>query len=372
MSRWCHSIVGHSVMRCFDRMWSGMNKIKMLLHIGLLLAGCCANAHGQVIDNYVSDDQPLQVDSQDAQKTALRQGLSDVLLRQLGMKELLSNPHLVDALDHPDSYVIDFKVDRAVQSGEEGLFTLHINFDQNALNQLYKEASLVPWSRNRSSVLMWLAQEQQGQRQLVANSPLAVAMQAQAQKRGIPLFRPLMDLQDELGLSVSDAWGFFAEPIQKASSRYGAQAVLTGRVYQEQGKWTSQWQLLDRDRQMLFKSKQDSLDAIAADVVDQLAVYFAKQDKLSALQGAGAYFLSVSGIRSLDDWQALQKDLQQLSSIVSFQLDAMQGNEVRVRVISSGTIRQLQDELSQNNSLHAQAGSDEQTLNFNWQGADSP
>lgn len=60
---------------------------------------------------------------------------------------------------------------------------------------------------------------------------------------GLPVSIPLMDLDDNMAVNATDVWGRFADPILKASQRYGAEMVVLGKLTPEGDKWSIDWGL---------------------------------------------------------------------------------------------------------------------------------
>ena len=56
---------------------------------------------------------------------------------------------------------------------------------------------------------------------------------AQTQAMGLPVSLPLMDLDDNMAVTATDVWGRFADPVLKASQRYGAEMVVLGKLSPE-------------------------------------------------------------------------------------------------------------------------------------------
>ena len=101
---------------------------------------------------------------------------------------------------------------------------LAVQFDANAVQRLLQDAAVPMWSGSRPVTLMWLAYEQDYNRQVVATStpmdqPVKHNLMQQMHRRGLPVVLPLMDLEDEMRVSASDIWGRFPEPVINASSR---------------------------------------------------------------------------------------------------------------------------------------------------------
>jgi len=63
----------------------------------------------------------------------------------------------------------------------------------------------------------------------------------QANLRGVPLFLPFNDEQDRDTLNLSEIWGLFPEPIEKASQRYAPDRIAIVRVSRRGEGWRARW-----------------------------------------------------------------------------------------------------------------------------------
>ncbi|WP_305857145.1 DUF2066 domain-containing protein [Balneatrix alpica] len=296
-------------------------------------------------------------------QASIQAGLQQVLLKVLGRQALLRNDNIQTALERPESYLLTYHYQNAPAG-----FELVLEFDANAILTLLKQAGLAAWGDNRPAVLLWLAVEEEGARMLVGEHPLSIAMQQAARDRGVPLYRPLLDLQDELALDEAAVWGFFAQPIQAASERYRADQVLVGRVYQQDTQWHSQWQLLDaQGRKVSFSSEQPQLEQIGTDVIAQLAEHLAGNYGVYQATSGEHLALEVAGMRSFSDWQQLERFLQSLSIIESYQLEWLVGDSVRVKINTRGDLSQLEQALALERRLQQTSGSNPQVLRYFWQ-----
>jgi len=123
-----------------------------------------------------------------------------------------------------------------------------VRFNQKAVNDLLKNAQIPIWGKIRPKTLIWFSQEVKGKRYLQSQHDqpgIYNIFKQQADKRGISLSFPFMDLQDQSSISTTDIWGNFNDAILLASRRYQAQSTLTSRLFKEpSGLWVSQWSLL--------------------------------------------------------------------------------------------------------------------------------
>ena len=174
-----------------------------------------------------------------ARRSAARVGLSRVLTRLSGTAPLPAEPVLQEALSEPERYY-----DRYLFVADD---RLKLFFTPSAMLDLIDRAKLPLWPLRRPTAIAWLALEQGGAREIVRGGhPLAVALVDEARQRGFEARLPLMDLRDQLQVQPAAVWGRSSLVLAEASRRYGAEAVLIGRLWQAtDGTWSgdfSHWQ----------------------------------------------------------------------------------------------------------------------------------
>jgi hypothetical protein len=240
---------------------------------------------------------------------------------------------------------------------------LRVSFDESAVNRLLRQRGLSIWGDTRPAILLWLTTEQAGRRALlvpeVEEATLGAVMAA-AEQRGMPLLLPLMDLEDQSRLQISDLWGGFADNIREASRRYGADAIFTGRLVQfAPDLWRASWTLYLEQDALIWDSEGDSLEmASEAGVqagIDMLASRFAP---VVGGEDAGRIRLRISGIGSLAAYARVNRYLWEQSGAervdlvyvepdaVVYSLRVRGGKEaLEQRIALSGTLLPLSYEI---------------------------
>jgi hypothetical protein len=170
------------------------------------------------------------VDSQarEQREQAIKKALQGVFLKIGGKKSVLTHDVLQKAQKKASRYVSQYRYQR---KGEE--LSLVVSFDENKVNQLFKEANLALWGSLRPQVLLWLIDEQGISRNIVASDAdniIPSTINDFSIERGLPIVMPLMDLTDNEQVLLSDFWGYFPEQILQASQRYFADTIVVMRV----------------------------------------------------------------------------------------------------------------------------------------------
>ena len=218
---------------------------------GLVLAASAALA---AAPGFYEAEVEVADQSAATRRKAARVGLRQVLIRLSGTAPLPAEPVLREALSQPERYY-----DRYLVVADD---RLKLFFTPSALLELIDRAKLPLWPLRRPPAIAWLALEANGVREIVRGGhPLAIELVAEARRRGFEARLPLMDLRDQLRVQPAVVWGRSSLVLAEASRRYGAEAVLIGRLWQDAGGgWSGEyayWQ--DGDE---FTQQVDGLDFI--------------------------------------------------------------------------------------------------------------
>jgi len=179
---------------------------------------------------------------------AIRAAFSGVLVRVSGSRKILKHPAIRKALTLSNRYVQQYGyrdlpvVDPLLSDGADLLQfppppvkqQLVVNFDEQAINQLLKDNRQPVWGKERPVTLFWIVMEEENAFERRFVSPvedLAVTLSDYAEKRGVPVLMPLLDLEDQVNLKVSEVWAGFSHEIFDASERYTPEAVVTIRLW---------------------------------------------------------------------------------------------------------------------------------------------
>lgn len=206
---------------------------------GARIAGVCAlltlNAVPSVFaaQRVIVNEAHIEVSdqSQRTQQAALKEALKQVFVKMSGSTAVLDNAGVKAALRTPQamlrSYRFDFDGNRTYYVAE---------FDNTKLTELLQREMLPLWGDRRPETIVWIAQDVSDEDKRIileesSQSELTLTLKQTAKERGIPLSLPLMDLTDNVNITIYDVWGRFVEPLQTASVRYGIDNIIGARVY---------------------------------------------------------------------------------------------------------------------------------------------
>jgi hypothetical protein len=213
-----------------------------------------------------------------------------------------------------------------------------------------KQLNWPVWGAERPLILLWIAVDDGvgGRAILGANAPGAETspttaellatirpeLDAVADERGLLLALPLLDLEDLTAVTFNDIWGGFEDYVLAASTRYRADAVLTGAVRPGLLGNEVQWLLLkDGERRPLNGiTLRDGLDSVA----DLYAAEF------GVVGDASTARLTVLDIGNLNDYGKVMSYLDTLSVLQSVDVESFERGVLSLRLTTRGDARVLE------------------------------
>ncbi|MGL4475584.1 MAG: DUF2066 domain-containing protein, partial [Shewanella sp.] len=278
---------------------------------------------------------PVTDRSADARKVALADALKQVIIKNTGNPNALTNPLVQAQINDPDAILRQFGYLQI-----EGQLAVTASFDERRLISLLREANVPIWGKQRPLILMWLAnddqQATQEPRQLVGDeSSLTIRkdFKQQGQDAGVPLLFPVLDLDDMMLVSVTDVAGGLTGNIAQASLRYGADYFAITSVLADATGWTYRLALYkqasaDETQGAIVPLLSDSGSAVteleASQAIISKISQFLVQRYAVADNGEGTRLqLQVGGLSNLEDMHKLQTYLQQLSVVKQITLSEL-------------------------------------------------
>lgn len=308
---------------------------------------------------------------------AFRDALAAVILKVTGEQRWLQHPTVEQALGNAQSYVeaiaysseilplpaveestadeLDVEEEQETEESEpvEPVPTtfeqryIEVDFAAQLIDELLADANIPVWDSNRPSVLVWMAlQDEAGNRTLLTsdiNQDIIDVIQAFGERRGLPVIFPVLDFEDRRNLTEDMVWTLDEAAIRRASERYDADSVLTGRVlFTASGELVGLWQFLFGERSDVFDGFDteltDYLNAPLDRITAQLASYFAiVPEELSAQRVR----LRVEGVSDLQDYSALIAYVGNLGLVDSVSPAALDGEQLELELGLVGNATQL-------------------------------
>ncbi len=320
---------------------------------------------------------PIADDSPAARSAAMAEALRLVLVKASGQRLGGKGEKLDSLLKEAEDQAQEFRYQTPASSGEGASGRrLWVRFDRRTVEEDLRRLGLILWDRGRPELIPWVAVEEKGRRRLAdpeRDAGLFQALQEAADRRGLALVTPLMDLEDRNALPTADLWLVHAESVRAASSRYGRALPLVGRLQRRRGGWKGRWSLLLGNGEQRFESQAKELAAVVRKGVDRAADLLVNRF-LPSPEGAqhGEVLVRFLGVHDLGDYARLRRLLGALDVVTAFSLERAEEDRLAFRVRVLGGRDLLARQLSLNEELEAVidipeeagAGEGEETLTY--------
>ncbi len=314
----------------------------------LVLMCSCFETRADVIDWLYDVEVPVATQSSSDTRAAAARALATVLTRVTGLKVIPRNPMVTTALRNPGRFYARYRFVRKAGGAKDAMdqqTVLEVGFDPRTVQDLVRSAALPIWSANRPSVLAWIVLEEDVPSLAASDdtTPWVRTIKARSRDRGLLVQLPLMDLVDRERISGSTVSGGFSEQILGASERYGAQYVLTARIWMDGGGlWRGVGGLMFEGRQTNFAHEGETRDEVCEKVLDAVADELVQRFVVFGLHTEGIS-IWVSGITSVSEYGSLLRYLQSLEFIDRVDVAEVSIDRIRIVVHTRSTLRGLSE-----------------------------
>ena len=289
----------------------------------------------------------VRVDSRNSEQERRRAfgvAMQEVLTKVSGVDASLNQASIRRALNNPEPYVQSWSTQASLVAMDPSaevselreVISIQVNFYETEIQRLLDENGIPIWPVNRPETLVWLVvQDELGERQI---------LQDFADKRGLPILFPLLDLEDQLRLNLDALWELDAEAILNASRRYRAESILALRLHRSlSGEVLAKSIYLFRDNQFVYEEFESDQDDFLRGSINlataELSQYYAVL--LSASNNTVSVDLRVDGINSPADYAALISYLNSLEAVSSYKLKQVNAESLYLQLETGDQLRQL-------------------------------
>lgn len=292
--------------------------------LALCLAAAAASAEAARVEGLYQAEARFDGD----RDAAFREALGVVLVRITGRRDVTDRPEVAPLLANAATYAQQYS-----QPAQDRFWAA---FDGAALERELGQIRQPVWGTERPSTLLWIAVDAGGGKRFVVASGDELEEEAAvreeilvaARRRGVPMVFPLMDAEDRAHASFAEVWGGFEDSILAASARYGADAVLVGRLAMDDlghGRWTL--------------NAADGIERWSggiAESIDRLADLFAARFAVVSSGESRAVRLAVTGVNSIEDYGRISRFLGSLTAVESLGVETVEGDTIAFRVSLRG------------------------------------
>ena len=319
----------------------------------LCLVGLSSNALAAKVANLYKQEILVNSQNEQERQDAMSQALTNVVIKVAGQRDALALPRVRTAVQKPASYVQSYSYRRDDQDDQRRQY-LQITFDRASVNRMLREADAAIWGTNRPTTLMWLAvEDQEGRQVLSSGAELPQVMEGHFDTRGIPVILPLMDFEDSLNVSAVDVWGMFTDKLEIASRRYGAEAILAGRLLKQGERYHGRLTLLFRDERYQAEINDLVAAGVASVASDLVARNLAKHYAVTSSDLNEKAMLVIENVSTVEDYAALTNYLDKLTAVREVSVYKIRGSVIELELSIDGSSAQLSDALALGHALKA-------------------
>lgn len=316
-----------------------------------LLVGFSAQATAVTVSGLYSAKVPVEGSSPGQLAQGYADGLSQVLVRVSGTRDVLAMEGVETLLSDAESLLLSYQVAR----DESGQSVLSMSFGAVGVNRALASIDAPVWGANRPLTLAWIAAEDRGSRTLVTRSDAGAAQEnaaswraafdEAARKRGLPVALPPADFAADREL-LSDIWGQFIGRVKSASEDLGHDVLALVRVSRTGGQWRAGW-VFDG---MAMDAGEESItaqtpEALAEAMINRWAELYASRYAVAASEVGDSPQVDIvlRGVTSLEDYAGANKVLEGLTPVVSVGAHRVRDEQLTLRVAFSGELDQLRE-----------------------------
>lgn len=290
----------------------------------------------------------------DSRTTAIDLAMRALLTRLTGVRDPGADPGLAALIADAQSYV-SFS---GMIDGERA----QVEFYSNRVEQALESMGRPVWGPERPQTLLWIAIDNGGgERVLLSDGGIGVdgladsaavgvspetaelaeaireEIKTVADERALPVRFPLLDLEDLASVTSTDIWGAFVDEIEAASARYGADAILIGRISANTFGNNVQWTLVHQGERSVFSGTEvaEGLHWVADRYVQAY----------SFVGGARTVRIVVRDVASEDDYLRVASYLEGLSALQSVDWVSWDAGQLTFRASARGDIAVLEQML---------------------------
>ncbi|MDC0361929.1 DUF2066 domain-containing protein [Halioglobus sp.] len=285
---------------------------------------------------------------------ASRRGLSEVLIKVTGSREVLKSPAATEALQSARGQVQRFAYVR--NKPPEPPLSVRVEFDGVWVMGIVRRSGAPLWTANRPVVLAWVVMEGAEGKQFVTaegTPDQADLLHAAFSRRGVPLQLPVFDLADMAALSPDAAWRLDSAVLSAASARYNVNHVVAARMTtltsgEITGDWSYQFQGEPINRSFSAPDMPAFYASGAGLVADEMAARYAV---LPRADGEGEIHMLVTGVTSYADYASVVRFLEDLELVEAATVLRVQGSQLELSLQVSVDAAQLANLIALNDRL---------------------
>ncbi len=290
---------------------------------------------------------PVATQSDQDRSRVAPDALKQTIIKAVGNRQAVNSADITALLADAERYVERYSYHQIAQDGDSTTAeTLAVNFifDAKTLNNALERIGLPIWGENRPEILLWLVSDSNGEPRLIGHSDdntINNLIEKHAERRGLPIVLPVMDLEDQTQISFTDIQSGNSNIITSASARYGARIIVTAQLGGSPEQTGISWQTFNNNDNPRWQS-EGTLDIAIAGGIDQLAdslgQRFAQQ-----MGPAQQLALEIADVKDYNDYNRLMAYLNNLQVVESVSVASMNNNLLKVDLRIAGDVSKFRE-----------------------------
>ena len=346
----------------------------------LILACFSLHSLAEEVSGLYSGLVPVVDQSSESQQQGVREALNQVLVKLTGNSKIVQSPNVTPFLTNPNAFVagVGFRSLPVSNSTFEPETGLEVSFSRKGIDQLIRQAQLPVLPSNRPKLLVWILRDDASEGRGFINeyteaksSPsILESFDGAMKERGMPYMLPAFDLEDQLSLSVNEAWSLRANLIEAASQRYETDGWIALRFYTtSSGEVRGAWLYQASGRRQLQDFRSDYgepfMESAVNELVDSLAESFTYIPQIDTNE----LMVKINGVASFKDYESVLALFKKLELVESLDVHGVEGEQLTLAVDAEGGSELLHSALVRSGKLQPRTDQDalySGQLHFNW------
>lgn len=212
----------------------------------LLLAMTAGSAFAVEVKGLYEVELIAHSQSATDRELAIKQAMFAVLNRVVVAEDIAQVPAVQQLLNSAQNYVkqSQYSLISADGASDTDARLLRVEFDEDQLLEVLRSSKVGLWSEIRPETLLWLVIDEDGKRQFYnadAMPNIESALSLGSKLTGLPVIYPMLDLEEQQKISVSEVLGVDSKNLLAVSSRYEVPAIMAGRLAKKGECWQGEW-----------------------------------------------------------------------------------------------------------------------------------
>jgi len=304
-----------------------------------------------IVEDLYTVEVPVDDRTTSLRLQAFREAFKRVVVKVSGSDDALLSPTFARPIERSSRYVKQFSyITRESQDAQElssELLFLKMDFDKQLIESLLRDNNFAIWGRERPGSLLVISYDVNETIKLVSDdsTPEMVDMlDATANRQGLPVLFPLMDLEDISLVRIGDVISRHFEKIEIMSTRYAPDALVVGQIIgRSDTGWKGDWEARFDDQIFKWQYRASSEELVVEQLIKHLARILALEFALESHQTSDQDLLmSVSAMLGINHLIAVQQYLQSLNVVESVRVALVQQEVVTFRIKLRNDVEDLQ------------------------------